>query len=87
MNDNEPNEHVARLAAVEDAPTDASCWSNVLSDVVIRLCAKREVITNTEVIAQLREIAEDEGADRLVRDGAGEALKRLMGKPAAVRSD
>ncbi|MGN7295386.1 hypothetical protein [Rhizobium sp. SAFR-030] len=62
-------------------------WPDILSKVVIDLCAKQEVITNTEVVAELRKIAEDERADRLVRDGAGEALKRLMGKPAAVRSD
>ena len=79
-----------------DVPTDLSArmanalegsgalWSNVLSNVVIDLCGKQEVITNTQVFAELRRLADDEGANRLVRDGAAEALKRLSGKPKAV---
>jgi hypothetical protein len=80
-----PADLSASMANARDT-SGGDLWANVLSKVVIDLCARQEVITNNEVFAELRKIAEDKDADQLMRDGASEALKQLSGKPEAIKS-
>ncbi|MGF9694683.1 hypothetical protein AAIH46_17825 [Rhizobium sp. 0TCS1.26] len=85
MKKDEPADLPARIKNAQDTSRGA-LWPTVLSNVVVDLKAKQEVVTNTEVAAELRRIAEDEGADRLMRDGAAEALQQLSGKLEPVKS-
>lgn len=66
-----------RMAAASKGAIGNVLWTNVLADIVAKLFAEKDSITNAEVTAKLRELSEDETAAKLIRDGAAEAFARL----------